>query len=72
MPYYRLVIPLHPRGGIQDNEFRLYLQLTLKHATTFFGPLTQVAEKGADPVEVVNKILQNSKDRKAVEEQPDA
>lgn len=72
LPYYRLVIPLHPRGGIQDNEFRLYLQLTLKHATTFFGPLKQVAEEGADPVEVVNKILQNSKDRKAVEEQPDA
>jgi len=72
LPYYRLVIPLHPRGGIQTNEFRLYLQLTLKHATTFFEPLQQVAEEGADPVEVIDKILQNSKDRKAVEELPDA
>ena len=69
LPYYRLVIPLNPRGGIQTNEFRLYLQLTLKHATTFFGPLKQVAEEGADPVEVIDKILQNSKDRKAVKEQ---
>ncbi len=72
LPYYRLVIPLNPRGGIQTNEFHLYLQLTLKHATTFFGPLKQVAEEGADPVEVIDKILQNSKDRKAVEELPDA
>ena len=72
LPYYRLVIPLNPRGGIQTNEFHLYLQLTLKHATTFFGPLKQVAEEGADPVEVIDKILQDSKDRKAVEEQPDA
>jgi len=72
LPYYRLVIPLNPRGGIQTNEFHLYLQLTLKHATTFFGPLKQVAEEGADPVEVIDKILQDSKDRKAVKELPDA
>ncbi|MEE2706860.1 MAG: YbjN domain-containing protein [Planctomycetota bacterium] len=70
LPYYRFVVPFQPRGGIQADEFRSYFQVTLKQAAGFFGPLKQVAEEGADPVEVTDKIRRTANDRKAAGQRP--
>jgi hypothetical protein len=70
LPYYRLVVPIQPRGGLQDNELRSYFQVTLKQAAEFFAPLKEVAEKGADPIDVVEKIRRAAGDRKAATQRP--